>query len=273
VPPSENILISIITVCQNSEATIRDTLASVTAQTYTNIEYIIIDGGSNDHTLQIVKEYPETVTQSLSESDHGIYDAMNKGIKRATGEYVLFLNSDDILLHDRVIEDAAKAISANRPDIVFGDMAVFNPTSGVTEHKKQKDLTRIHVFKNMPCQPSVLYRRSVFSKCGMFNTAYRIVSDFDWMTNAILRYTVSLQYIGIALIRFRTGGISSNSDSTVHDRERLEVYQEYFSPSERVLYPFISRYFRTLTTLPIVSNILNCFVNIKLKNTILQSNK
>jgi glycosyltransferase involved in cell wall biosynthesis len=273
VPIAENTLISIITVCRNSEATIRDTLASVATQTYANIEYIIIDGGSTDQTLQIVKEYSKTVTQSLSENDHGIYDAMNKGIKRATGEYILFLNSDDILLNERVIEDAVKAISANHPDIVFGNMAVFNPTSGVTELKRQKVLTRVHVFKNMPCQPSVLYRRSVFSKCGMFNTAYRIVSDFDWMTNAILRHTVSLQYIEIALIRFRTGGISSNSDSTVHDRERLEVYQEYFSTSERVLYPFISRYFRTLTTLPIVSDILNCFVNIKLKNANFQSNE
>lgn len=268
MPQAENMLISIITVCQNSAATIRDTLASVAAQTYDNIEYIIIDGGSTDHTLQIVAEYPETVTQSLSESDHGIYDAMNKGIKRATGEYILFLNSDDILMNDRVIEDAAKAISAKRPDIVFGDMAIFNPTSGVTKCKRQKDLTRIHVFKNMPCQPSVLYRRSVFSKCGMFNTAYRIVGDFDWMTNAVLRHTVSLQYIGIVLIRFRTGGISSNSDSTVHDRERLAVYHEYFTPSELVLYPFISRYFRTLTTLPLVSDLLNCFVKIKLGNTI-----
>jgi len=266
-------LISIITVCHNSATTIRDTLASVATQTYANIEYIIIDGGSTDDTLQILKEYPDAITKSLSESDHGIYDAMNKGIERATGEYILFLNSDDILLHDRVIEDAAKAISTKHPDIVFGDMAIFNPTSGVTERKRQRNLTRIHVFKNMPCQPSVLYSRSVFSKCGLFNTAYRIVSDFDWMTNAILRHTVSLQYIGIALIRFRTGGISSNSDSTVHVRERMAVYQEYFSPSELVLYLFISKYFRTLTILPIVSDILNCFVKIKLKNTIIKYNK
>lgn len=269
----ENMLISIITVCHNSATTIRDTLASVSTQTYANIEYIIIDGGSTDDTLQILKEYPDTIAKSLSESDHGIYDAMNKGIERATGEYILFLNSDDILLHNRVIEDAVKVISKKHPDIAYGDMAVFNPTTGVTERKRQKDLTRLHVFKNMPCQPSVLYRRSVFATCGMFNASYRIVSDFDWMANAILRHTVSLQYIGIALIRFRTGGISSDPNSTVHDRERIAVYQEYFSPSELVLYPFISKYFRTLTILPIVSDILNCFVKIKLKNTIIEHNK
>lgn len=268
MPTADNMLISIITVCRNSATTIRDTLSSVAAQTYRNIECIVIDGGSNDLTLQIVAEYPETVTQLLSENDHGIYDAMNKGIARATGEYLLFLNSDDILLHDRVIEEAVKTISTRHPDIVFGDMVIYNPTSGSTEYKRQQKLTRIHVFKNMPCQPSVLYRRSVFAMCGMFNTAFRIVSDFDWMTNAILRHDVSLQYISMALIRFSAGGVSSVPNSTVHDRERLAVYQEYFSPAEIKQYPFISKYFRTLTTLPIVSDLLNCFVKIKLRNMI-----
>src|SRR6266567_553351 len=257
---SSNVKITIITVCKNSENTIRETVSSVVVQTYDNIEYIIIDARSEDATLKIIDEYRERIAVVISDSDEGIYDAMNKGIDLATGDYLFFLNSDDKFLHNRVIELAVNAFSPTYPEIIYGDMLYLDINSGAASLKKQNKINKIYVYKNTPDQPTVFYKKKVFEKCGKFRTDYKIVSDFEWMLNAILKKNISLQYIGVALTLFSSGGVSSERFNTIHDTERARVYSEYFSRYELITYAFISRYLRTLTTIPFISSLLNLFL-------------
>lgn len=262
--------ISIITVCRNAGATIEETIKSVAGQSYPAIEYILIDGGSQDATSDIVRAHQAVIDTFVSENDNGIYDAMNKGISRSTGDYILFLNADDKLIHSRVIELAVQRFATVAPEIVFGELLHLDLQSGRIGGTKQGKLNKIHVFKNMPCQPSVFYRRDVFDSCGLFSTDFTIVSDFEWMLRAILKFGVSLQYIGMPIILFASGGASSAKYAQVHDCERSEVLSQYFNRKELMLFPFISRYCRTLTTIPVLADILDPFVGFKLKNTLLR---
>ncbi len=128
-----NLKISIITVCWNSAATIEKTIQSVASQTYGNIEYIIVDGKSKDTTLDIVKKYPDTVTNWVSEQDKGLYDAMNKGIKMATGDYICIVNADDTFADDTVIQRIAEFLQTNPVDASIGD---------IVQHKEDGKIIR-----------------------------------------------------------------------------------------------------------------------------------
>lgn len=258
--------ISIITVCKNSENTIKETILSVVNQSYDNIEYIIIDGCSEDNTLTEIYKFKDNIALIQSESDDGIYDAMNKGIDLATGDYLFFLNADDRFLHNKVIEHAVNSFSSLLPEIVYGDMLYLDSNSGSVTFKRQNKFNKIYVYKNMPCQPTVFYKKNVFDKYGKFRTDYKIVSDFEWMVNAIIKKNVSLQYIGVILTLFSSGGISSGKYDLLHDQERACVYNAYFSKYELMTFSFVSRYLRTLTTVPFVSVLFNLFFNFNLRN-------
>ncbi len=258
--------ISVITVCKNSGSTIEGTIRSVIGQSHPDIEYIIIDGKSEDSTLGIIEKYRDQIDVVISESDSGIYDAMNRGIDIASGDYLFFLNSDDRFLHDKVVDLAVKAFSPKYPEVIYGDMIFLNVNSGSVSIRLQNKINKIYVYKNSPSQPTVFYKRNVFDKCGRFKTEYSIVSDFEWMLNAILRKNVSLQYINVALTLFSSGGVSSSRRNEIHDIERSRVYSEYFSQYELTVFPFISRYLRSLTTIPFISSLLNMFLNFELKN-------
>lgn len=134
--------ISIITVCFNSEKTIRDTIESVLSQDYPEIEYIVIDGLSKDKTMHAVSEYQNKITKVVSELDNGIYDAMNKGIRASTGDYVGILNSDDIFPHTHVISDIARILSDTKVDAVYGDLVVVDreDTSNIVRSYTSKKL-------------------------------------------------------------------------------------------------------------------------------------
>jgi glycosyltransferase involved in cell wall biosynthesis len=258
--------ISIITACRNSDRTIKETIASVVNQSYKDIEYIIIDGKSEDNTLKVIDEFRGRISIIVSEKDGGVYDAMNKGIALATGDYLFFLNADDRFLHNKVVEQAVKAFSPTHPDVVYGDILYLNSEFGSVSLKRQNKINKIYMYKNMPCQPTVFYNKAVFKKCGKFRTDYKIVSDYAWMLNAIIKKNISLQYIGVALTLFSSGGMSSDRYDILHNQERTRVRNEYFSKYELMSFAFISRYLRTLTTIPFVSNVLNLFIRFNLKN-------
>ncbi len=243
-------------------------MQSVLGQTYGNIEYIVVDGKSTDGTVEVILEYAARIPVRISEPDSGIYDAMNKGIASATGDYLFFLNSGDRFLHERVVEKVVGDISPSLPDLVYGDMVFFNPADGTAWLKKQNHFNKVYVYKNTPCQPTVFYKRSVFDLCGNFRTDYKIIGDFDWMLNAILRRHVSLQYVGKMITLFAFDGISSQRNTGIHDLERAKVYAEYFPGAEGVAYSFVSRYFRSLTRVPIVSDLLNLVLRFRLDNPV-----
>lgn len=208
--------ISIITVTFNSEITIRNTLESVLLQSYSNIEYILVDGASKDCTLDIVEDYIQKFNGRLnyiSESDKGIYDAMNKGIKMAAGEVVGILNSDDFFTSDNVIAKVAETFeSDDRIDAVYGDIHFV-------KDEKLNKCTRYFSsryfrpwmlrFGFMPAHPSFYCKKSVFEKYGLYDLQYRTSSDFEMMVRLLWKHKIKTKYLNMDFVTMRAGGEST----------------------------------------------------------------
>lgn len=203
--------VSIITVCYNSEATLLKTFASVNNQTYSNIEYIVVDGGSTDSTLQLIKDNQSKITQWISEPDQGLYDAMNKGLEMATGDIVGILNSDDTFLNDKVIEEVAKFHSSNDIDASVGN---------IIQHKPSGKVTRVYSSKNwnpqklkigfMPPHPSIFFKTNLFQELGNYKLGFVIGSDYELITRFFLKHKISWKYSGITTTAMLVGGLSSS---------------------------------------------------------------
>lgn len=205
--------ISIITATYNSEDTLKDTLESVLKQKYQDYEHIIVDGLSKDSTMQIVKEYEKKYDGKLkyiSEKDTGIYDAMNKGIKKATGDVIGFLNSDDIYANENVLSDIANMFNTKKCDgiyanLIFMDEETMSKPQRVWKSKKGSLYTGWH-----PAHPTLYLKREVYDKIGVFNLQYRIVADYDFMIRMMKNKDIKLAYIDKYLVYMRLGGISTN---------------------------------------------------------------
>ena len=204
--------ISLITVCFNSASTIADTLESVKRQGYKNVEYIVIDGGSTDNTLEIVDRYRQSIDVLVSEKDNGIYDAMNKGIAAATGDFVGILNSDDVFSDDESLNKIAETIRARKDvDAVFGDLIYVNRE----DLSKKVRLYSSRFFKPwkmrfgfMLPHPTFYARRELFEKLGNYKTDYRVAADFELLCR-FLRKGINYVRIDDVLVSMRDGGISS----------------------------------------------------------------
>lgn len=206
--------ISIVTVCRNSEATIRSTIESVLAQTYSDIEYIIVDGASTDNTLSIVNEYRGRIHRIISEPDNGIYDAMNKGIKISTGDYLGILNSDDFFASNEIISGLA-AFLKNHPflDASYGDV-VFVEKNNIEKN--------IRFYSSADFSPKLLrwgimfphatfyVKRELFEKFGFYKLDYPVVADFELITRFLKRGIRIGRYPHV-MVKMRTGGVSNTS--------------------------------------------------------------
>lgn len=171
--------ISIITVSYNSEQTIERTIKSVVEQNYDDIEYILIDGGSSDRTVDIIKKYERHISFWISETDEGIYDAMNKGLRHSTGDIVAFLNSDD-WYEANVFADIAGSFKDKSIQLLCGDMYIHREGT-VTRHHINEDVARRVVRYSMGyTHPTMFARKRLFDKYGGFDTQYKIASDYDW---------------------------------------------------------------------------------------------
>lgn len=261
---------SIITVCKDAQNTIENTIQSVISQSYRDFEYIIVDGVSTDKTLEIVEKYRDSITKCISEPDSGLYDAMNKGINVATGDYLFFLNADDRFLDNNVLEKTfikAKNIEA---ELLYGDQSFVDAQTGSVSTRKHNKLNKIYLLKNTPCQPATFYRKDVFSKYGNFNTDFKLVSDHEWFLRAFLQKDcdekpVSSCYLDFAITAFSAGGLStSDMHKQKLDEERNRMFAMYFSPFERKKLEFASKYLRCCTTLPVVKDVLDPFFGYKL---------
>lgn len=205
--------ISIITVCYNSGATIRDTIESVRAQTFNDIEYIVVDGGSSDQTLAIIAEYDEFISKVVSEPDQGIYDAMNKGISLATGDVIGIINSDDVLFDNHVIETIAGAFHQDRTcDAVYADLVYVKRNDLDVVSRKivapSFGIWKIRFGFIMP-HPAFYARRELFSRLGNYKLTYRVAADFELMARFLIS-GVSVKRVPITAVKMREGGISSN---------------------------------------------------------------
>lgn len=206
--------ISIITVAFNSAATIADTLRSVAGQCHADIEHIVVDGGSGDATVALVKSLGRPGTVLISEPDRGIYDAMNKGLRAATGELVGFLNADDVFADERVVADIAAAAEQPGVHAVYGDLVYVaqNQLDQVVRHWRSGAfaVSRL-VYGWMPPHPTLYFRRDLLGSVGEFDTSFQIAADYDYVLRLLRRDGLVVRYLPRVLVKMRTGGVSNRS--------------------------------------------------------------
>lgn len=213
--------VSLITACYNSAGTIGDTVRSVFAQRCrAPVEYIVVDGASTDGTVGVVRSVRQEIAKSgarvvgrlVSEPDEGLYDALNKGIGRATGDIVGILNADDRFDDERVLDDVVAAFEADPGlDCVYGDVRFFrgDSTRTVRYYSSRRWRPWMHNWGFMPAHPTVYVRRSVFDRFGTYRTGYDISADFEWMVRCFCRGRMRARYLPRCFVAMRLGGKST----------------------------------------------------------------
>lgn len=219
--------VSVVTVSLNAEDTITDTLESVSSQTYPRIEHIVIDGGSSDGTVEILSAHQENLSQWISTPDNGIYHAMNKGIQRATGDIIGFLNADDVYQHDEVITEIARcfedqSIQACYADLVYVDR---DDLSKVLRYWRSQPY-RPGLFEKgwMPAHPTFFVRRNVYERFGGFNETLKYQSDFELTARMLAIHRVNARYLPEIIVRMRAGGTTNKSVKNIV-RGNIESYR------------------------------------------------
>jgi len=225
----ENLKFSIITVCRNAADTIEETIKSVISQSYENYEFIIIDGKSSDKTGDIIKKYENYITKYISEKDSGIYDAMNKGVSFAHGDYVFFLNANDVFSKSTVLEEVAEKISVKNPDIIYGDiLAIEDDRNQVIKFNKVTDW---YLAQNTICHQATFSKKDLFEKYGDYDLKYKIAADYDWLLKMIYRNKISRWYIPLIITKFSMGGISSNQNYRDRAIEEHKMIRKKYFPT------------------------------------------
>lgn len=242
-------ILSVITVCYNSGATISDTLASVAAQSYQAIEHLIVDGGSTDDTLSVVRRFPH-VGPVISEPDKGLYDAMNKGIDRAAGEVIGLLNSDDFYTDPNVL--AAVMARFENPAVmaVYGDLQYVDAidTNRTVRNWVAGEIPTSRLSRGwMPPHPAFFVRSSVYERYGRFDLSYRIGADVEFMLRVLARHRVPTVYLPRVLVKMRIGGLSNRSWAN-----RLQLLREFHRAyiANEPDYRFYTIPLRILTKIP-----------------------
>ena len=211
---NSSLKISIITVSFNSAKTIKETIESILIQDYNNIEYIIIDGGSSDETINIVKSYSEKISYFISEKDNGIYDAMNKGIKAATGDIIGILNSDDFYPNSFVLSNVARSFEKYNCDAVYGDL-VYVKAKDATQIKRywQAGNYNTSKIKNgwMLPHPTFFVKKVMYDRHGLYNSDLKRAADYEMILKLLYKENISVHYIPMILVKMRMGGASNST--------------------------------------------------------------
>lgn len=229
--------ISIITVTYNCKDLIIKTLESLEAQTYKNYEHIIIDGASKDGTLEILQAYCRKNSKAIlhSERDSGVYDAMNKGIKKSTGDYVYFLNAGDLLASQYTLEKVVRYLELHDNEILYGNIIRY--------YKDRKEITRkqevnrnFFLKRKTICHQALFVKRTLFDELGVFNTRYKILADRDWLIKA-WRFNKKFNYQDIDICIYDTNGISANKANIERANKEFEdIIRQQF---DKITYFFI----------------------------------
>jgi glycosyltransferase involved in cell wall biosynthesis len=206
--------ISLLTVSFNSAATIKDTIESIRTQDHKDIEYIVVDGNSKDGTVDIIKSYRSFISKWISEQDKGIYDAMNKAIRMATGEVVGILNSDDFYFNNQILSQVANAFSDLSVDAVFGDLVFVDPNN-LNKVVRTYSSAKWHPDKFargfMPPHPTVFVRRKYYEQFGLFKTDYKIAADYELLIRFLYVHKLNYRYLPLTMVKMRRGGVSSRN--------------------------------------------------------------
>ena len=259
---------SVITVCRNAEKTIEATLNSVAAQTCPHVEHLVIDGASTDDTCAIVAKHRDRLAHFVSEPDHGIYEAINKGVRLARGDYLYFLNADDQLYDADVLQRVADDLAADPVELLIGDILLVDEqyfsrpaldraaeriaawktkqvfvrralpqnAGGLAQLKKHVGVDKFFLYHSAIAQQGLFYRRDVLDRCGLFDERYRIVGDYEWALRAFFKFGVKSRRIELTFARYGMTGVSSvDAVRPQHLRERQDAIARYFTPRERFL--------------------------------------
>jgi glycosyltransferase involved in cell wall biosynthesis len=245
------ITITVITVVLNDERKIESTIKSIISQSYRNIEYIIIDGGSVDNTLQIIENYKDRISLVISEPDNGIYHAMNKGIRHASGDYIIFINSGDIFYNNDII----KEVFTNNQDVDFiiGDVE-FNIGKRKIRTRTPKQISFYLLYIGTIYHQATFTKKAVFSELGGYNELNRITSDWEYITLALAKHRKTYKILDSLICKVDHTGISSlNPDEIEIERSRmLKLHFEIFITDyyklkrlrDRTIYMVIKKIYR-----------------------------
>lgn len=223
--------VSIITVSYNSATTLDDTIRSVENQDYPDIEYILVDGCSKDGTVDIIRRNNHIINRWVSEPDEGLYDAMNKGIRMATGDIVGIINSDDFYHRPDSISQIVSAFQEFRTQCVYADVRFVHPDNlEKTVRYYHSGRFAPHKFKRglMPAHPTFFTYRENFEKFGYYKTDYKIAADFELLVRFLYKHKLSYHYLPIDLMKMRTGGLSTKSwkSNVIINQEDLRACRE-----------------------------------------------
>jgi glycosyltransferase involved in cell wall biosynthesis len=208
----QDLIFSIITVCYNAELTINRCISSVISQKYKNVEYIIIDGGSTDNTLNIIDQYKQHIAIIKSEPDKGIYDAMNKGIKLATGDIIGLINADDYFADDTVLNDIEAGFIQQNKDIIYGDLDFVNESGKIIRKWRSGNYSNgVFNWGWMPPHPTFYCKRRLFEQIGYYSLNYGTAADYELMVRFMHLNRIEAFYVKKVIVKMQIGGASNDS--------------------------------------------------------------
>jgi glycosyltransferase len=228
--------VTLITATYNSQKHLEDCILSVISQRYHDIEHIIIDGKSKDNTIAIIKKYEKHIAKWVSETDRGMYDAINKGMEMATGDIIGILNSDDMLASEDVIDVIVETFKEKKVDSIYGDLEYVDPTETDKIYRIWKGKPyRRSLFKTgwMPAHPTFYFKRDLLQKYGGYETHYFSAADYEFMARYLYKFKISAWYIPKLIVKMRRGG-QSNSNI----RMRLRANRRDYLAMKRNNIPF-----------------------------------
>lgn len=218
--------VSIITSVYNNERTIEEAIQSVLNQTYKNIEYIVVDGKSEDGTINIIKKYNSQISIFVSEKDKGIYDGLNKGVHLATGDIIGFLHSDDIYADENIIFNVVEAFKKNGTDTIYGDLVYVDKedTSKIIRFWKSGEYTLRKLCNGwMPPHPTFFVKREIYEKYGYFDLNFKISADYDFVLRLLGKCKISTSYLPKTLYKMRVGGASNRNIKNIIQKSREDI--------------------------------------------------
>ncbi|MES2778993.1 MAG: glycosyltransferase family 2 protein [Bacteroidota bacterium] len=234
-------LISLVTVVYNGEMLIADTLRSAISQTYTNIELVIVDGGSTDHTVDVAKQFSAHIGSLISEKDKGIYDAMNKGILSARGEWVYFLNAGDSFYDANVLADIFNNVS-NDVDLIYGKVQTVNEPTGINYINGNSVELKDFYHKYPICHQAAFFRKRAFDRIGLYNDTYKLVADSEWFVRFFQSGDFNAQFVDRIIAYYDIQGASYHK-RMLSQRELLRYSNQYFPFSivlfNKLTYPLV----------------------------------